>query len=79
MLFCSQDISAERGKYKREVSPLLNDPYTFFLLKKGERDFERGRSPLSLKYPSPADINTGFNNDVGWRGAGVGMSHVNRM
>jgi len=29
---------------------------------------ERGRSPLSLIFPSPANINTGVNDGSGWRG-----------
>jgi len=33
------------------------------------RNFERGRSPLSLTLPSPANLNPGCNHASGWRGA----------
>jgi len=37
------------------------------MFKRG-REFERGRSPLSLLLPSPAKTNTEFADDSGWRG-----------
>jgi hypothetical protein len=56
----------ERGKKKEEgLMPLLDAP-----LQRGVRlrRIERGRSPLSLRLPSPARNNPGFLHNTGWRG-----------
>jgi hypothetical protein len=63
----------ERGKQrKRGFTPLRHPVVTGIV-------FERGRSPLSLKLPSPARNNSGLLHNIGWRGVRGEVTLFNHM